>query len=96
MSLRIIVGVAALACSSICGVASTFLILEMVDRVNERLPKDQQFSQLWWYWSKTRRLLREYKRLYPDGRLRGKFLALVVLMFACILTTAWEVGLFGR
>jgi len=72
MSVRVIVGIAALAFGSICAIASSFVTFEMVDRVNERLPPDPQFSPAWWYWSKKRRLWREYKRLYPEGSLLRK------------------------
>ena len=96
MSARLIVGILALACVSVCGIASNLVSLEMVDKVNERLPKEQQFSPLWWYWPKTLRLWREYKRLYPDGGLLRRARTLAVLMFAGLLICVWALGFFGR
>jgi hypothetical protein len=63
MSLRVAVGIVSLVCGSICGMTATFKMLGMVDQVNERLPKEEQFDSLGWYLTKTQRLHREYKRL---------------------------------
>jgi len=68
----------------------------MVDRVNERLSKDQQFSPEWWYWSKQRRLWREYKRLYPDGTLTKRIRTLAALMLACLLIFVWAIVSLAR
>jgi len=52
MTTCVIVGVVALACISICGMVSTFTRYEMMDKVNEKLPKEEQFGVLWWSVSK--------------------------------------------
>jgi len=56
MTTSLIVGIVALACTSICGLITTFTGFEMVDRVNEKLPEENQFETLGWYFSKTQRL----------------------------------------
>jgi hypothetical protein len=48
MTSRIIVGIAGLACVSVCGVVSTLINLEMVDRVNEKLEATEKFDLLGW------------------------------------------------
>ncbi|MFL6415840.1 MAG: hypothetical protein ACJ74Y_09250, partial [Bryobacteraceae bacterium] len=63
MTFRNAMGMLGLACVAICGIASTFLGYEMMDKVNERLPERERFQPLGWYWTKSRRLHREYKRL---------------------------------
>jgi hypothetical protein len=69
----------------------------MVDKVNEVLPKEGQFEPLGWHLSKRQRLRREYKRLFPDGRLHFKLRVLTALMFACVLALAWGFwGFFGK
>jgi hypothetical protein len=93
---RFIIGIFALVCVSVCGIASSLVSLEMVGRVNERLPKDQQFAPLWWYWPKIQRLWREYKMLYPDGSLLTRLRILGVLMFACLFTCVWAFGFLAR
>ncbi len=93
---RFIIGVFALVCVPVCGIASSLVSFEMVEKVNERLPKDQQFAALWWHGPKNRRLWREYKMLYPGGSLLRKLCTLGVLMFACLLTCVWALGFLAR
>ena len=96
MATCVIVGIVALACVSVCGMIATFTIFEMVDKVNDRLPKGEQFESLGWYLSKYQRLRREYERLFPDGRLLFKYRVLKALMIACLLIGAWGFGFFAR
>jgi len=90
------IGVLALAFSSICGMLSTFTIREMMEQVNAKLPKEAQFGPAWWYWSKTRRLHREYMRLYPSGELFFKVKVFSGVGFFCMLICAWSLGFFGK
>jgi hypothetical protein len=89
MTIRLIVGGVALASVSLCGLISAFVTFEIVDLVNKKLPEKDRFDPFWWYWEKTRRLHREYKRLYPSGRLLRKTHILLALMIGCLLTCAW-------
>jgi len=90
------VGIAALACVSIFGLLSTIASSRMVDEVNEKLSKENQFGQLGGYWSKTLRLHREYNRLYPAGQLSRKVRTLYALAFTSLLICAWCLGFFGK
>jgi hypothetical protein len=92
----IIIGIVALVGASICGLVASLTNLEMADKVNEMLPKDEQFFPLGWYFSKTQRLHRGYKRLCPDGRLLIKCRVLTVVAFACLLICACLLGFFRR
>ena len=96
MESRFIVGMVALACVPAFGLLSTIASSQMVDKVNSRLPEEQQFPQLGWHLPRTLRLHSEYNRLYPSGRLSRKVRVLVGLMFSCLLTCAWSFGFFGR
>jgi hypothetical protein len=96
MSLRLAVGIVALVCVSICGMTATFKMLAMVDQVNERLPKEEQFDPLGWYLTKTQRLHREYKRLYPDGRLLLQYYVACGLGIVCLLICAWGFRFFAK
>jgi hypothetical protein len=86
---HVIVGIIAFVCGVACAIASSFVVFEMVDRVNDKLSEEQQFSHIWWYWSKYQRLFAEYKRLYPNGRLRRRLRIMSVLLFACFVICAW-------
>ena len=72
MNPRVIVGIAAVVGTAACGLFGAILNLEMVEEVNSHLPQDSQFSPMGWYLSKTLRLHREYKRLFPTGTLLVK------------------------
>jgi hypothetical protein len=96
MTPRILVGIVSLACVSLSGLLSTFVTFEMVDKVNEKLPETERFAQLGWYLSKRRRLSREYRRFYPDGRLLLRLRILSALMFAGVVIAAWGFGVFMR
>lgn len=96
MSVRVIAGIVAIACCSVCGILSTILTFEMVDKVNEKLPEAEQFGQLGWYLDKKLRLNREYKRLYPDGRLLFRTRVLMAFGFVSVVVAAWGLGFFLR
>jgi hypothetical protein len=81
-----------MACGTASAIIATFAGYEMMDKVNDKLPKADQFDPLGWYPSKTLRLRREYRRLYPDGRILKKLHALTALMFTCFLISAWGFG----
>jgi hypothetical protein len=93
---HVIVGIVAFICCLVCAITGALVVFEMVDRVNERLPEDRQFSHVWWYASKQKRLLIEYERLYPDGGLARRWRMLVVLLFAFGFVSAWGMGIFSR
>lgn len=96
MSTRLLIGIAAIAGVSVCGLISVHVNFKMMDQVNGRLPEDAQFSPLGWYVSKTLRLHREYRRLFPGGPLLLRVRLLTALMFGSLIVCAWALGFFGR
>src|ERR1700731_15134 len=88
MTTRAIVGIIALLCGMACGIIGTFTIFEMVRQVNGKLPAGEQFAPLGWHFSKYQRFQREYKRLYPDGRLLFRLRMLNAIMFASLFISA--------
>ncbi len=95
MMARVIVGIVEVAGVSTCGLTASLVWMHMVDQVNRQLPKEQQFGQLGWYFPKSIRLRRAYKRLYPTGNLLKKHDALAILGLTCLLAGAWSLGFFG-
>ena len=94
MSTRVTIVIVALVCISACGLIGTIANFEMVEKVNEGLPKEEPFAELGWR-SKILRLHREYRKPYPDGRLLLKVRVLRALVIACLLICAWSLGFFG-
>lgn len=49
--------------------------------VNAPLASEKRFSPFWWHWGKHRRLLKEYRSLYPSGPLIQKLRTLGIIQF---------------
>ncbi len=80
--------------SQSCIVVSGCLFYAIIGEVNGKLPDKERFSYLFGYHSKYVRILREYKDLYPMGRLAHYFKALLVLGLISFIASAWQVGMF--
>jgi hypothetical protein len=93
MTLRLAFAFALLLCVGAFGLASTINQFAIVEAVNAKLPEREQFDPLWWGPSKTSRLRREYRRLYPEGKLLRRQSVLAAAMFVCILLAALVLGL---
>ena len=52
-----------------CFVASGFFLTQEIGEINRKLPENQQISYWWMYAEKYARVKKEYKRLYPKGRI---------------------------
>lgn len=89
MTALVIIGAVALAGVSTSGLVATLAHLEMVARVNERLPAEQRFATLGWYPTKTWRLWTEYRRLFPDGALLRRSLVATAIGGACLAVVWW-------
>jgi len=96
MAPRIIIGVVALVCGSVCGILATLSNFEMTDKVNDKLPDTETFAQLGWYLSKTRKLRQKYRAFYPDGRLLLRVRVLTAIMFVCLVIAAWGFGFLAK
>ena len=92
MSTQVTIGIIALVSVSACGLISTLGSFLMVEKINEKLPKEEQIESLGWHFSKTLRLHREYRRLYPDGHLVLMVRLLMALMIVCLLICGWGFG----
>ena len=65
-----------------CGVSSTLLQWEIMEKVNARLPASEQFQPLCWGPFKRLRLDEEYRRLFPDGKDLKRMYRLGIIMLA--------------
>jgi len=69
------------AAAATCAVLGGYVMFAMIGEVNRKLPEDQQIPYLWGHYAKYQRILREYRRFYPKGRLGSAWMLLVVLVF---------------
>ncbi|MFY9607824.1 MAG: hypothetical protein WAU45_04320 [Blastocatellia bacterium] len=74
------------------GIAAAINQFAIIDAVNAKLPRGEQFERLGWYFTKTLSLHRKYRRFYPDGRLvlRGGILGTTMLV--CLALAASLIG----
>jgi hypothetical protein len=73
---------------------SGFLMYAMIGEVNRKLPDGQRIGYLFGHYGKYRRLFREYRRLYPNGRL-GLYCKITgALGMASMAAFAWQLGFF--
>jgi hypothetical protein len=65
--------------------------------VNGQLAPQKRFSPFWWYGSKHRRLLKEYRTLFPSGPLIQKLRTLGVIQFLVfgLLPSAFGLPIVG-
>jgi hypothetical protein len=89
MTLRITIGILAGLGIPTCGLIASLKTFEMVGKVNDRLPKAEQFDLPWWYLSNRQPLVREYKQLYPGGHLLTHCRIAMFLGAAFLLVFAW-------
>jgi hypothetical protein len=73
---------------------STLLLYAMIGQVNQLLPDTEQISYLFMYAGKAPRVKREYKRLFPRGRLATIRAAVNVLSFLLLVICAVQLGFF--
>ena len=90
-------GLAFVAFTLLClviGVTATTVRWRMVDEVNARLDEKDRFDHLGWHYLKARRLLEEYRRLYPEGHLVRQEVILGGALTVVVGAAAWKMG-FG-
>ncbi len=77
-------------------VVSGYLQWVMLAEVNRKLPDSEQFSYFLWHYRKFARLRREYRRLYPSGRLLKLSTVIFGVGVVLMLAAAWTFGFFGK
>ena len=96
MNLRLVVGVVAIVGVSVCGMVGTFVNFEIVDRVNENLPADQQYSWIGWHAEKTGRLFSDYRKFYPNGGLIRRLYLVSAIGVSFLVLSAWGFKFFAK
>ena len=94
MTVRLTLAFLFLACVSGFGLAAGITHLSIIEAVNSKLPPPKQFEQLGWGASKSFRLCREYRRLYPEGTLLRRVGILAYVSLFSLVVTAMLLG-FG-
>ena len=77
------------------GMVSNLLFYAMIGEINGRRPREQRISYLFFSLSKCTRILREYRRSYPTGRLAFYCETTGALGLVLVVAAAWQFGFFG-
>ena len=85
---KLVAAAVLLLCVGGLGLSASITQFAIVDAVNEKLPETEQFNHLGWYPTKTLRLKREYRRLYPTGKLLRRQYILWALALVCLIVAA--------
>ncbi len=86
-TVRIVVGVAGIVGFFVCGVLASIKWLELVDRVNEKVPEARRYKRLWWYPHATLGFYRVCKSL----NLRRQFAGYLAVSALGLLS--WWIGM---
>jgi hypothetical protein len=92
MLVRLGIAFGLLVVAATCGLWSTLIHWEIMEKVNSRLPTNEQFQTLWWGPLKRARLNEEYRRLFPDGTDLKRIYRLAAIMFVALLGLAITLG----
>jgi hypothetical protein len=85
MAARGIISNVAFVASVLSVFVGALVRLAMIQKVNARLPKEQQFSNFRRSAQSELRLRGEYRRFYPEGKMHIVVGALVAVAIACAL-----------
>ncbi len=90
--LRVVVVVSCWVVAIVCGLMNVQAVDRIVREVNAKLPHEQRFSSYGWYYAKWRRLVSEYRRMYPSGTQVERCRRLSVLMLVDVVVAAVVLG----
>jgi uncharacterized protein YggT (Ycf19 family) len=77
-----------------CGITSMVICNAIVEAINQKRDSRNQLEIFWWHMGVYLRVFREYKALYPQGRLIRSYLVAVSIALVLVLIAAL-VFLFG-
>jgi len=77
-----------------CAILSSFLLWQEIGEINRKLPDAEQISYWGMHPTKMARIKREYKRLYPSGKIDLMRLIFQYAMFAFLVLLLIPLGFF--
>jgi hypothetical protein len=83
------------ACAIGLVLSANVLFYRMIGQINVKLSEDQKIGYFWFDFGKNAKVFREYRRLYPSGRLHRWAALLFFVALAFLLAAAWKFGFFN-
>jgi hypothetical protein len=94
VTLHIAIAILLLVGLSGCGMAQMVICNEMVEAINQKRSAQDKLEVFWWHFGILLKVIREYKALYPQGKLARAYSVTVGIFFAVGLI-AFYMLLFG-
>ena len=77
-------------------IAATLVLYVMIGEINRRLPEDGQIGYMGFHPGKALTITREYRRLYPSGRLNTLRILLTIAGGILLIAAAAKLGHYWR
>lgn len=87
-SIRIVAGVIVFCTGAAAADAASMFTTIMIAEINRQRKEDNQISYLGYHPPKMLQISREYRRLYPNGRLRYYANATFIIVMIALIITA--------
>lgn len=88
MSGRVIIGILAFCIAGTGVLLGNMLTMIMIGEINRKMGEGNLVSYFWFTPQKSRMIVREYRRLYPDGKLHIYSYLAIVAVIAGMITVA--------
>lgn len=95
MSTRAIIGIIFFCFAMTGAFLGNMTLIMMIGEINRKRQEGNLVSYLGFTFFKLLRIFREYRSLYPDGKLHIYSLAATGLMFICMIGVAVCIGIIG-
>jgi hypothetical protein len=92
---RVIIGIVLMSIFMSCGVWSNMLVTMMIGEINRKRREGDLVSYFWFTFDKTMGIFDEYRRSYPDGKLRLNFWITSAVAMASLVGVAVCIGVVG-
>lgn len=93
--MRLIAGIVSLSIVAAAGVSSSILVTKMIDEINRQKPAHEAVSYVGSTFAKNRRIFREYRRLYPQGKLITYAWTAIAAFAIGLVSAAICIGIIG-
>ena len=86
--IRVVLGIGFFCLGIAAAIVNYIFTIKMIDEINRQREGENQIEYLGSTPSKTLRILKEYRSLYPDGRFRDYAIASFITMMVALLGMA--------
>lgn len=95
MNLRLIIGILSFCLAMTGTFVGNMLGMAMIGEINRKRKNEEVMSYFGFTPSKTLQIFREYRSLYPKGRLHIYFLTAFAIVIVSMITVAFCIGILG-